>query len=98
MKDDCLERWLSLACLAAAGILAVVTAPADPVVLMTAFVGWGLILLLLLVALNAMLRVIASILLVFGGIPAAARRAAACARRLVRRANGPRHSARGPRP
>ena len=62
MKDDCLERWLLLAYLAAAGIPAVVTVPADPLVRLTAFVGWGLILVLLLATLGAMLHAIASIL------------------------------------
>ena len=98
MKDDCLERWLLLALLAAAGILAVVTVPADPLVLLTAFVGWGLVLVLLLGALGAMLRAVASILLVIGRIPAGARRLAACARHLVRRLDGPRRSVGGPQP
>ncbi len=98
MKDDGLERSRLLAYLAAAGILAVVTAPAEPLVLMTAFVGWGLILSLLLAALGAMLRAIASILLLVGGIPAVARLAAARARHLVHRADGPRYSVGGPQP
>ena len=94
MKDDCPERWLSLAYLAAAGILALVTAPADPLVSITAFVGWGLVLLLLLAALGAF----ASTLLVIGRIPAGARRPAAHARHLERRTDGPRRGVRGRKP
>jgi len=45
--EDRLGRWLSLACVAAAWVLALATAPPDPLVLLTAFAGWAVVLLCL---------------------------------------------------
>lgn len=45
--EDRLTRRLSLALVAAAGVLALATAPPDPLALLAAFAGWAVVLLCL---------------------------------------------------